>query len=41
MVPDGRHVVDEATGKPEYTPVIEFEGRETRDALSEAEWQRL
>jgi hypothetical protein len=41
MVPDGRDVIDEATGKPEYTPVIEFEGRETRDAFSEAVWQRL
>jgi hypothetical protein len=35
---DGRHVADEATGKDQYTPCLEFEGRETRDAFSHALW---
>jgi hypothetical protein len=29
----GGAVIDDATGKPHYTPVIEFEGRDTRDAF--------
>jgi hypothetical protein len=29
MLRDGRHGADEATGKPQYVLILEFEGRET------------
>jgi hypothetical protein len=41
IVRDGRHVIDEASGKPQYTPLVEFEGRETRDAFSQAVWSAV
>jgi hypothetical protein len=34
-------LIHEATGKPQPTPVIEFEGRESRDAFSEAVWRAV
>jgi hypothetical protein len=34
-------LIHEATGKPQYPPVIEFERRDTRDALSEAVWRAV
>jgi hypothetical protein len=35
-VKDGRHVLDEATGKGRYTPIIEFSSLKVRDAFSNA-----
>jgi hypothetical protein len=35
---EGRHIIDEATGKPQYTPLLEFGDRATRDAFSRAVW---
>ena len=37
----GSAVIDDATGERQYTPVIEFEGRESRDAFSEAVWRAV
>jgi hypothetical protein len=41
MLREGRHVADEATGKPQYALILEFEGRETRDAFSAAVWRAV
>jgi hypothetical protein len=38
---DGRQVTEKATGKPQYAPFLEFEGRETRDAFSAAVWRAV
>jgi hypothetical protein len=38
---DGRQVTEAATGKPQYVPFLEFEGRETRDAFSSAVWRAV
>jgi hypothetical protein len=40
MAREGRRVINEATWKPLCPLFIEFEDRETRDAFSEAVWQR-
>jgi hypothetical protein len=39
-VKDGALVTDEA-GKFQYSPVLEFEGKETRDAFSRAVWSAV
>jgi hypothetical protein len=41
LLRDGRHVADEATGKPQYVLILELEGRETRDAFSTAVWRAV
>jgi hypothetical protein len=41
LLRDGRHVTDEATGKSQYVLILEFEGRETRDAFSAAVWHAV
>ena len=35
---DGRQITEQRTGKPQYTPFLEFADRETRDAFSRAVW---
>jgi hypothetical protein len=41
VVRDGRHIVDEATGKPQYVSILEFDDRETRDAFSARVWRAV
>ena len=37
---NGVHLTDHA-GKPQYSPILEFENRETRDAFSAAVWRAV
>jgi hypothetical protein len=39
-IKDGALVTDE-TGKVQYSPILEFDGRETRDAFSVAVWRAV
>jgi hypothetical protein len=41
LLRDGRQVADEATGKPAYVPLLEFEDRTTREAFSAAVWSAV
>jgi hypothetical protein len=38
---DGRVVMEQRTGRPQYAAILEFDDRETRDAFSAAVWRAV